>query len=253
MPSLLSPSEPAPFELVNATGQSDVVLLCDHACNRIPLQLHALGLGAQELNSHIALDLGALQVARHLSTCLDAPLVASNYSRLVIDCNRYPESGDCIPVSSAGIVIPGNQDLAAGEIHRRHQTLFEPYHTAIDDLLEARADRTALLLSIHSFTPELQGIKRPWPIGVCYADEKFLARRWLDALQAQIGDPVGDNEPYSIELDIDYSLPVHGQKHGIPVIMLEIKQNEISSLADAKKWAETIATAWCITEGYTNY
>ena len=241
---LLASSEPAPFELVNATGQSDVVLVCDHASNRIPLQLHSLGLTAQELNSHIAWDLGALWVASYLSKRLDAPLVLSNYSRLVIDCNRIPESGDSIPPSSAGIAIPGNLGISVQESLSRRQSLFDPYHAVIDRLLQARADRTSLLLSIHSFTPVLRGIERPWPIGVCYGEERLWARRWLTALQTQLTAPVGDNEPYPIESDVDYTIPVHAQKHGVPAIMLEIRQGEICNQAAVKNWGEIIAIAW---------
>ena len=244
MSPLLTESEPEAFELVNATGQSDLVLVCDHASNRIPVQLQALGLTEQDLNSHIACDIGSLGVARYLSTAFDAPLVHSNYSRLVIDINRNPESADSIPVNSAGIVIPGNQNLSAEESLSRRQTLFDPYHEVIDGLLQTRAGRISMLLSIHSFTPELHGHKRPWPIGVCYDEDKELAGRWLAALQTQLSVPVGDNEPYSIEADVDYTMPLHGGKHGIPVIMLEIRQDEIASKAAAKNWGEITFNAW---------
>ncbi|MDA1373102.1 MAG: N-formylglutamate amidohydrolase [Proteobacteria bacterium] len=244
MRPLLDSSEPDSFELVNATGQGDVVLVCDHASNRIPIQLHTLGLSAQELSSHIAWDLGAFWVARYLSTRLDAPLFFSNYSRLVIDCNRNPEAGDSIPVSSAGIAIPGNQGITPQESLRRRQSLFDPYHAAIDRLLQARAGRASFLLSIHSFTPVLQGVKRPWPLAVCYEEASLWATRWLTALQTQLSAAVGNNEPFQIESDVDYTIPVHVQKHGVPAIMLEIRQDEICNQAAAKNWSEIIGNAW---------
>ena len=244
MQPLLDSSEPASFELINATGSSDVVLVCDHASNRIPIQFHALGLSVQELSSHIAWDPGALWVARYLSIRLDAPLLLSNYSRLVIDCNRNPEAGDSIPVSSAGIAIPGNQSLTPQESLSRRQTLFDPYHAAIDRLLQARANRASFLLSIHSFTPVMRGVERPWPIAVCYGDGSLWARRWLAALETQLSAPVGNNEPYSIESDVDYTIPTHVQKHGVPAIMLEIRQDEICNQAAAQNWGEIIGNAW---------
>lgn len=244
MSGLLGSSEPAAFEVLRRRGHSDVVLVCDHASNRMPLQLHALGLGEKELESHIAWDPGAFQVARYLSAFLDAPLVFSNYSRLVVDCNRFPESMDFIPACSAGVAITGNQELSVGEVSTRRQTLFDPYHLAIDTLLQARTGRTSLLLSIHSFTPMWQGIERPMPIGVCYGDEQELARRWMAGLQDRLCVPVGDNEPYAIEPNIDYTLPVHGKKHDIPVIMLEIRQNEIDNVGDAEKWGRIICSAF---------
>jgi predicted N-formylglutamate amidohydrolase len=244
MDPLLTSSEAAPFELVNATGHSDVVLVCDHASNRIPLQLYSLGLTAQELSSHIAWDPGAHWVASYLSKRLDAPLVLSKYSRLVIDCNRIPDSGDSILPVSDDIAVPGNVAISAQESLRRRQSLFDPYHAAIDRLLQARADRFSLLLSIHSFSPGLRGTERPWPIGVCYGEERLWASRWLTALQTQLTATVGDNEPFSIEPDIDYTIPIHAQKHGVPAIMLEIRQDAIGNQTAAKKWGEIIADAW---------
>lgn len=244
MPSLLTSSEPAAFELINATGKSDVVLVCDHATNRIPSQLHNLGLSAQQLSTHIGWDIGALQVARCLSELLDAPLVFSNYSRLVIDCNRVPERDDLIPASSDGIAIPGNQDMSVQERLSRRQVLFDPYHAAIDNLLQARAHRSSLLLSIHSFTPALQKVERPWSIGICYGEQSIWSRRLLTALQSQLATPVGDNEPYLVEPYVDFTIPVHGSKHEIPAIMLEIRQDGLGNQAAAQAWGNIIATAW---------
>jgi hypothetical protein len=64
------------------------VLACDHAGNAIPRRLGSLGLDQDTLQRHVAWDIGAVGVARHLSALLDAPLVSQPYSRLVVDCNR---------------------------------------------------------------------------------------------------------------------------------------------------------------------
>lgn len=244
MQPLLTSLEPPAYTVLNAQGRSDVVVVCDHASNLIPLQLQGLGLSTHALESHIAWDIGALWVARYLSERLDAPLVFSNYSRLVIDCNRLPERDDLVPVSSAGVQIPGNQYLPEQESLRRRQALFDPYHLAIDELLQARTHRTTLLLSIHSFTPSLEGQERPWPIGVCYEKNSEMSKRWWVALQAQLSAAVGDNEPYSVELEVDYTLPKHGTKHGVSAVMLEIRQDEITGQVAAQSWGETIAVAW---------
>lgn len=240
----LASREPAAYELINAGGKSDVVLLCDHASNRIPLQLGNLGISQQQMNSHIALDLGAADVARYLSSLLDAPLILSNYSRLVIDCNRQPESNGSIVHSNDGIAIPGNLGLTAAQCLQRRQLFFDPYHEAINKLLLDRAGHTACLLSIHSFTPFLFGADRPWHIGVCYEDDSVYAAQWLTALRSQLEVPVGDNQPYSIEADVDYTLPFHGRAHAIDAVMLEIRQDQISHAAGAKRWSEIIARAW---------
>ena len=240
----MTQQEPPAYTVVNPHGKSDVVLVCDHACNRISQQMQGLGLSAEVLTSHIAWDIGALWVAQSLAQRLDAPLVFSNYSRLVIDCNRRPERGDLIPASSAGIAIPGNKDLLVHESLKRRHSFFDPYHQAIEQLLNERRTSTALLLSIHSFTPNLVGQQRPWPIGVCYEQRGEMSERWRAALQKQLSTPVGDNEPYEVESDVDYTLPAHGAKFGVPSIMLEIRQDEISDAVAAQRWAEIIAVAW---------
>ncbi|MSR10548.1 MAG: N-formylglutamate amidohydrolase [Gammaproteobacteria bacterium] len=249
--TLLGENEPAPFELINAGGRSNLVLVCDHASNRVPARLANLGLTEAQLNSHIGWDSGAAAVSRILSACLDAPLLLSNYSRLVIDCNRWLIAADSIPQSSGGVLIPGNGVLSEGEGLVRRLTLFEPYQAEIAALLSNAAPQ-CVLLSIHSFTPSLFGVDRPWSIGVCYRKDQELARRWLAALRVNIkgkfgnnsAELVGDNEPYSIEEGCDYTIPVQGESRGIPSIMLEIRQDKIQDPAGVQLWSDIIAEAW---------
>jgi len=243
-PTLLSTDEPAPFELVNAGGQSDLLLVCDHASNRIPASLGTLGLSAMQLASHIGWDPGAADVARKLSVRLDAPLLLSNYSRLVIDCNRWPDDPNSIPAYSAGIAIPGNANLVKEAALNRRRCLFDPYQDTIAAWLSKPEKKIHCLLSIHSFTPSLGGIDRPWSIGVCYRLHAPLAKQWQSALRARTDEPVGDNEPYEVEEDVDYTIPVQGERRGIPSIMLEIRQDQIEDDAAAQRWSNLIAECW---------
>jgi len=248
-PGLLGSNEPAPFEVVNESGQGNLVLVCDHASNRIPKGLNQLGLTEDHLASHIGWDIGAAEVARLLSARLDAPLVLSAYSRLVIDCNRWPHDPQSIPEHSGGISIPGNSVLSKDAILSRRQYLFDPYQAQINALLEKSATQPKFLLSIHSFTPSLFGADRPWPIGVCYRRDVELGRNWIDALQARVkgkshDELVGDNEPYEIEEDIDYTLVVQGENRSIPSIMLEIRQDRVLDQAGVRQWSDIIADAW---------
>ena len=110
--SLLAGDEPAAVDTLREDGDSKLVLVCDHAGSRIPRALGDLGLPAHERERHIAWDIGALGVARRLSASLDATLVWQNYSRLVIDCNRPPDSADLITERSESTAIPGNTGLA---------------------------------------------------------------------------------------------------------------------------------------------
>lgn len=241
---LLLPTEPPAFEIINPDGCSSAVLICDHGSNRVPEQLNSLGLAAHQLDGHIAWDLGADKVARQLSIQLDAPLVMTGYSRLVIDCNRAPHSKESIAVQSGGVLIPGNQRLTLEQKTLRGDTLFKPYHRAIDTLLDARAQRPTVLLSIHSFTPRLNGEQRPWHIGVAYERDNRLAKLMIGAL-SECGDIIiGDNEPYAIEDHIDYTLPAHGEGRGLTHLMFEIRQDMIPTDADAATWATTLTQAY---------
>lgn len=257
---LLGSAEPPPFELVNPNGQGDLVLVCDHASNRVPASLDNLGLSRHQLASHIGWDPGAALVARELSARLDAPLFLSSYSRLVIDCNRWPSDPESMPESSAGITVPGNCNMTEQEALCRRQALFEPYQAAIASRLSGSARQTRLLLSIHSFTPSLSGIDRPWPIGVCYRRDAALGKRWVSVLKDMLGTkstnkaklgvtgPVGDNEPYEIEVDCDYTIPVQGESRGIPSIMLELCQDRITDEQGIQQWSEIIAESWLALE-----
>ena len=240
---LLTEQDPPAFELVNPYGRSNRVLLCDHAGNRIPQRLGNLGLGPKLLMDHIAWDPGAAAVARVLSGLLDSPLVLSTYSRLVIDCNRPLESPQLIAEESAGTEVPGNLGLTSSQRRGRIDKVFMPYHRAIAALLDARSEQTRLLFSIHSFTANLGGARRPWSIGVANRQDRRLLDCLIQALQEKDIGPVGDNEPYGIEDAYDYSLPTHGERRGIAHAMIEIRQDGLRDPSDARLWAERLAAA----------
>lgn len=245
---LLGPAESPAFELVNATGSSSAVLVCDHASDRVPQQLGNLGLDAAQLAEHIGWDPGAAETARLLSAQLDAPLVLSSYSRLVIDCNRPLGNADSIAEQSAGVLVPGNRGLSPAEREQRINTLFRPYHNAIERLLDERCQRPNLLLSVHSFTPILNGQPRPWHIGVSYWRDRRLAALMLDELARRGNVIVGDNQPYPIEEDVDYTIPVHGEARGLPSVMIEIRQDGIRDAEGVAAWATRLAQAYRLIE-----
>jgi predicted N-formylglutamate amidohydrolase len=246
--TLLESDEPSPVELVNAGGRSNAVLVCDHASNRVPRQLGTLGLDAVHLDDHIGWDPGAADVARRLSILLDAPLVLSGYSRLVIDCNRPLRSAGSIAEQSDGVPVPGNRGLSPLERERRINALYRPYHEAIDRLLDGRTPRPSLLLSIHSFTPVLNGRPRPWHIGISHWRDRRLAALMLGVLARSGEFSVGDNAPYPIDDDVDYTIPVHGEGRGLPSVMIEIRRDGIQTAAGADAWAARLAEAYRLIE-----
>lgn len=246
--TLLLPTEPTPFEIFNEQGNSNLVLVCDHASNRVPVCLEKLGLTDAQLADHIGWDPGACEVAQLLAKNLDAPLIASGYSRLVIDCNRPLASDELIPEKSAGVIIPGNQNLSTQERTQRIENLFIPYHHAINNLLDKRLKedlkRPIIFLSIHSFTPFLFNQQRPWHIGVSHKSDNRFARCLYDALAQEHDITVGFNQPYPIEDAFDYSIPIHGEARGLPSAMIEIRQDGLSDKVGIENWAERIAKAY---------
>jgi predicted N-formylglutamate amidohydrolase len=238
-----SESKPAPVEVVNPSGRSTAFLVCDHASARVPEALGSLGLTQDELHQHIGWDIGAAEVARHLSTLLDAPLVLSGYSRLVIDCNRPPGAPTSIAATSGGVAVPGNASVGEAEAQARAETYFWPYHRTIARMLDERlaAGRPAAILSIHSFTPSLLGQARPWPIAMIYGKDRLLAGLLLEALGREHGVLVGDNQPYHVTDEGDYGIPVHAERRALPGVLVELRQDEVGSPLGARAWAERLS------------
>jgi predicted N-formylglutamate amidohydrolase len=239
----LFPDEPPAVEIVTPEAPSPVFLTCDHASNRMPRRCGTLGLDAAAREEHIAWDPGAAPVARRMAMLLDAPLVLSGYSRLVRDCNRPPQAPSAVPSISAGIVIPGNETMDADERGAREAALFVPYHAAITEILDARraAKVPTVLMAIHSFTPDYPGLVRPWPIGIAYNRDARFARLFIDGLRAD--DPsltVGDNEPYKVDDESDYTIPMHGEARGLPHVLVEIRNDGLKSAADQEAWADRL-------------
>lgn len=245
---LLGAGDPAPVEVVRPAGTSPFFLTCEHAGRTFPARLGTLGLAGLDLDRHIAWDIGAAGVARELSARLDATLVLQRYSRLVVDCNRAPGTADFVIEVSEDTLIPGNRGLSEAAIDARAVDVFHPYHDCIHDLLEARtaAGRLTVAVSVHTCTPVYRGEHRPWHIGVMYEHDDRLAREMLDVLREEgegAGLEVGDNEPYDMTSDKDYSMPRHGQGRGILHAGIEIRQDLVESEAGQREWAQKVERA----------
>ena len=239
---MLGAHEPFPVSIEREQGASTFFLTCDHAANRVPESLETLGLDASDLERHIAWDIGAAGLSRQLARRLDAPLVLQNYSRLVIDCNRPPESEQLVPAYSEQTAIPGNQGLDDAARQERHDAIFAPYHATIHELLDRRVEqqRPTAFVAIHSFTPVYLGNERPWHIGVLYDNDRRMAAPILEHLQSDDAISVGDNKPYRIDRN-DYGVPVHGEGRGLPHVLIEIRQDLIASEQGQQAWASLLA------------
>lgn len=242
---LLAPHEPPSYCIVNAAGRAPLVLTCDHASHAVPESLGNLRLASRDLERHIGWDIGAAEVTRRLAERFDAPAVFSGYSRLVIDCNRKLGSETSILEVSDSTVIPGNLGLETAEAARRAEALFAPYHQAIASVLERirRAGSTPIFAAIHSFTPRLNGCARPWHIGVLWDQDPRVARPLIEALRANPGVVVGDNEPYSARDHFDFSQEFHASSAGIPSALVEIRDDLIRDRAGIALHADMLGEA----------
>ena len=221
----------AVVEISNPSGAADIVLVCEHASNHIPADLNNLGLADEAIGSHAAWDLGALAVARRVSSRLDAPLIASRVSRLVYDCNRPLDAETAIPAKSEIYDVPGNIGLREPERRARAERVYEPFRSALAGCIEGRvaARRSPILITIHSFTPVYLGVRRQVEIGIVHDTDTRLA----DALLLTIDDDreagfvVGRNTPYGPEDGVTHTLATHGVSRGLLNVMFEVRNDLI--------------------------
>jgi predicted N-formylglutamate amidohydrolase len=241
--TLLDPDEPDPVIFDNEVGQSVFFLTCDHAGRAIPRRLDRLGLLEHETWRHIAWDIGIGAVGKRLSQSLDAAVILQTYSRLVIDCNRDPDVPSSIPEISETTEIPSNQGLTETARTARINGIFRPYHDAIAAALDRRAaaGRASVLVALHSFTPVFKGVARPWHAAVLYNRDARLAHPLFELLSAEDGLVIGDNEPYAVSDLTDYTVPVHGERRGLPHVEIEIRQDQIEDPAGQTAWAQRLA------------
>jgi predicted N-formylglutamate amidohydrolase len=241
----IGPADPPPYSIVNADSNARFLLVCDHYGRAIPAQMNRLGLADWVLEQHVAWDIGAGDVARHLAARYRAPLIHANYSRLVIDTNRSPDDPSSCAAVSGGIAIPGNLDLGDAARRARRQVFFDPYHDAIAARLEAMQARTGVpaLVAIHSCTPVYDRVVRPWHVGVLWDKDPRIALPLLERLRVWEGVCVGDNEPYSGRDPHDYTIDHHAETNRIPHVAIEIRQDLIDTPARARHWADLLADA----------
>ncbi len=217
------------------------VISVDHAANAVPPCVNGgdLQISPEDMARHIAYDVGALGVARHLGEVMDAPVVAATFSRLVIDPNRGEDDPTLVMKLYDGTIIPTNRHVDAAEIERRLAKFHRPYHLALADVIAARPN--PVLLAVHSFTPQFRGrALRPWQVGVLYAHDTRLAAPLLDVLRAEVDLCVGDNQPYSGALGGD-AMDRHGLQTGRPHVLIELRNDLIECPEDQKAWADRLA------------
>lgn len=249
--ALLTPFDPPAFHITNPDGKAAGVIVCDHASNDVPKRLNGLGLTPDCLDFHISYDIGAAGVAKRLAPVLDMPAIFSGFSRLVIDMNRPIDDFTSVREISDGHVVPGNRGLTPGDCRHRQEELFKPYHDAVEGLVTGkrrRADELGLeapvIISVHSCTDQMRGVKRPWHIGVLYNRDERLAQATIAALRDQNPDlTIGDNKPYSGMDAYGYTIERHALPTGLPNVLFEVRQDLIGTEEGQARYAAILGKA----------
>lgn len=242
-----------PTSIINPNGDSDWILICEHASHIVPDQLDNLGLDEDILKQHIGYDIGAKEMTSFLSKKLNATAIMGNYSRLVIDCNRSLSAKDCIAKVSDGTFIPGNQTLTDTDKILRINHIYQPFHTAIFNLIteKLKTHQMVKIANIHSFTPMLSTAKksggsRPWHIGFVYRDPKLSQPLSLAAIKYIRNNSdyvVGDNEPYNGFIHRGFTTAFHAESHELPHCLVEFRQDLIDTPEGVAHWGQLFIDA----------
>ncbi|MDF1804674.1 N-formylglutamate amidohydrolase [Thalassovita sp.] len=230
-----------PYQIIGAERPSRWLVTCDHAANTVPPFVNGgqLGLAQGDMNRHIAYDVGAAGLATALAQALNAPAILSNFSRLVIDPNRGEDDPTLLMKLYDGTIIPANRHADAAELETRLNRCYRPYHSALAELAAQREN--PVILSIHSFTRQLQGrAPRPWHIGILYAADARLSKPLIRRLEAEPDLCVGENEPYGGHLPGD-AVARHAiawQRHNT---LVELRNDLIETEEQQQAWATRLA------------
>lgn len=240
--SLLGEADPSPLAFCNASSASPFFLLCEHAGQAVPRALGGLGLPAGAIDKHIGWDIGAEALARAIADRLRCPLIIQRYSRLVMDCNRPPDTETSIPEVSDGVRVPGNIGLSASDRTLRRQAIFDPMNEAIEAVFAAHPRRAAF--AIHSYTRHFQGQDRPWDAGFLTRRDPETANHLMSSIAARAPDlNLVLNQPYQIEDASDWFIPRHAEPRGIQHTLIEIRNDHLGNAASIHHWADLLAEA----------
>lgn len=230
----------AAYRILGNPATADILIIGDHASNDVPAVL-ALGLSAEALKDHIAWDIGVAPVAELIVGQPNFAAFLGNYSRLVVDLNRYADEDAVIPLRSDGYEIPGNR-LTHDVRDERLALYYQPYHDRLTQIL--RDHRPALILSLHSFTPKLKSaeVDRPWEISVLYNAQEQPSKLAINYLET-LGLHVGDQLPYSGKL-LNATMNRHAEANDIPYVGIEMRQDLVGTNEGQERFAQ-ILTNMC--------
>lgn len=243
--ALLESDEPAPFRVLNDSGKTPCILVCDHAAKRVPRKLNNLGMEEEDLSRHYAVDIGVEKVTEVMADLLDAPAILANYSRLVIDLNRSIDHPTAFVTTGEGKPVPGNIAMDDEDKRLRIEELYNPFHEQLNSMIEAYQAKgiNPAIIAIHSFTQNFYKQKRPWEIGILWVQDGRLPKHTIQHFKA-LGYCVGDNKPYDARYLRGTTVDRHADTRGLPNVLIEVRNDLISNDEDSIRWAKMLAECY---------
>ncbi|CAM2821099.1 N-formylglutamate amidohydrolase [Legionella worsleiensis] len=173
-----------------------LVISCEHAVDTVPEQYRTLFQPYHELiTTHRGIDFGALDIALHLKRVLPADFIQAHTTRLLIDCNRSLKSPSCFSEVT--------RDLPAAEKQKIIDCYYQPFRDQVIRIINQHIEHHLKVwhLSIHSFTPVLNGQVRTTDIGLLYDPQRPSEKLFCEQLQKEMqrlnpGIRVRRNYPY---------------------------------------------------------
>lgn len=217
-----------------------LILTCEHGGNDVPSEYALLFEGAEAvLSSHRGWDPGALDLACDIAAELETPIYYGTITRLLVELNRSLDEPTLFSEYSRVLPEPDRQLLVARYWH--------PFRDRVEGHVGLAIARGAyvLHLSIHTFTPELDGVVRDADIGILFdpsrSAEAGLAHDWKLALEAVAPElTVKFNYPY-LGTDDGHTTGLRRKFPDPGYAGLELEVNQKFPLQDRKRWAEVRA------------
>jgi predicted N-formylglutamate amidohydrolase len=146
-----------------------------------------------------------LQLARRLSLALNARLVFSKTTRLLVELNRTLGHPRIFSEFSRQLAEPSRCELLA-----KH---YAPYRRAVtEEISRCVRSGPVLHLSVHSFTPVMNARTRRTDVGLLFDPardfETRVCRAWRKTLKAALGDRT-----------VHFNLPYRGTSDGFTVAL----------------------------------
>jgi predicted N-formylglutamate amidohydrolase len=212
-----------------------LLITSEHGGNRVPEEYRTLFRNAkQELNGHRGHDPGSLELARLLAKATSAPLIATEWTRLLVEVNRSPRH--------RRLFSEFTRDQPAEVKHQMVAKYYEPHRRRVEGkLVELVQQRPPVVhVGVHTFTPQLDGVVRNADIGLLYdparRKEQTFCVAWSQQLNLALPElRVRRNYPYLGKSDglVTYLRRLFSPRE---YLAIELEVNQALPLGSPAKW-----------------